>query len=71
VEQQNWNFWISGMSGGSRMKHILKGTLCLKLRMLGLVECWGIEVSGNPLRNCHPISQEAKAWAALDLPTGQ
>jgi len=39
--------------------------------MLGLGECWGIEVSGNPLRNRHPISQEAKAWAALDLPTGQ
>jgi len=29
-----------------------------------------IEVSGNPRRKPHAVSEEAEAWASLDLPTG-
>jgi len=46
------------------------------LHPLALETCCGwkagfIEVSGNPGRKCHAISEEAEAWASLDLPTGK
>jgi len=30
-----------------------------------------IEVSGNPKRELHAVSEEAETWASLDLPIGQ
>jgi len=30
-----------------------------------------IEVSGNPRRERHTVSEEAEAWVSLDFPTGQ
>jgi len=30
-----------------------------------------IEVSRNPWRKPHAVSEEAEAWVSLDLPTGQ
>jgi len=30
-----------------------------------------IEVSGNPWRKPHAVSEEAEAWVSWDLPTGQ
>jgi len=43
--KQNWNFsvlWISSMSGGRRIKHMLKkNPLCLHLNLMVALWCFG------------------------------
>jgi len=74
------------MSGGRRMKQILKRTLCLQLSMVALSNGLGLlcflwhckpAACGRQVEfievsgNPNAVSEEAESWVPLDLPTRQ